>query len=340
MTTAFVTGASGFIGGHLVERLVRQGVNTRCLVRSTSNTGDLPTDDIQLVRGDICRPETLVAGICGADVVYHLAGVAAAFTKKHMRRVNVCGTYHVVRQCALQPKPPVLVLVSSVSAAGTARRGAVRTEQDPPCPVSQYGRSKRAAERIAEQFAGHVPTTIVRPGIVFGPRDRDVLKTYELIARIGVHPLPGYLFDPPLSLIHVSDLVHLLMAAADRGSRIAPTRKKARQFDCGYYFAVADEHPSYLELGTRVAKAIGRRWVYPLRIPEPMMWLSGFGSELVSRIRGKPDIFNLDKVREAMAGSWACSSDLARVELGWSPAGSLDQRLSETAQWYRQSNWL
>jgi nucleoside-diphosphate-sugar epimerase len=230
--------------------------------------------------------------------------------------------------------------VSSISAAGTARRGELRSEKDPPAPISNYGRSKRAGERVAEQFAGHVPTTVVRPGIVFGPRDQYLFKTYQPIARFGVHPVPGYLDDPPLSIIHVCDLVDLLVAAADRGSRIAPSRKAARKFDCGYYYAAADEHPSYLELGTRIAKAVGRRRLYPLRLPEPIMWLSGLGSEWMSRIRGKPDIFNVDKVREAMAGSWACSSELARRELGWSPAGSLDQRLRETADWYRQHNWL
>jgi nucleoside-diphosphate-sugar epimerase len=233
-----------------------------------------------------------------------------------------------------------LIVVSSVSAAGTARCGQVRTEKDPPAPISHYGRSKRAGERVVEQFAGHVPATIVRPGIVFGPRDRLVFKTFEPIARFAVHPVPGYLADPPLSIIHVLDLADLVIAAANRGTRIVATKKKARDFEKGYYFAVADEHPSYLELGKRITKAVGRRRVYPFRLPEPMMWLSGLGSELISRLRGKPDIFNVDKVREAFAGSWACSSELAQQDLDWSTAGSLDERLAETADWYRRHNWL
>jgi nucleoside-diphosphate-sugar epimerase len=191
MTTAFVTGASGFIGGHLVEQLVRHGVRTRWLARSTSNTEDLPDEGVELVYGDICHAESLAAGIAGADVVYHLAGLTAAFTKEDLQRVNVVGNYNVARTCALQPRPPILIVVSSVSAAGTARCGQVRTEKDPPAPISHYGRSKRAGERVVEQFAGYVPATIVRPGIVFGPRDRLVFKTFEPIARFAVHPVPG-----------------------------------------------------------------------------------------------------------------------------------------------------
>lgn len=340
MTIAFVTGASGFIGSHLVEQLVRQGVRTRCLVRSTSSTDGLPRDHVEFVYGDICQAESLSAGIVGADVVYHLAGLTAAFKNEDLRRVNVLGTYNVARLCALQPNPPILIAVSSISASGTARRDQVRTERDPPAPISAYGKSKRAGERIVEQFAGHVPATIVRPGIVFGPRDRYLFKTFEPIARFAVHPVPGYVQDPPLSFIHARDLVDLFIAAANHGARVVPTRKKAGAFDAGYYFAVTDEHPSYLELGKRIAKAVGRRRVYPLRNPEPIIWLAGLGSELISRVRGKPDIFNVDKVREAFAGSWACSSGLAQQELGWSPAASLDQRLAETADWYQRHNWL
>jgi nucleoside-diphosphate-sugar epimerase len=315
-------------------------VRTRCLVRSASNTDGLPVDQVELVHGDIGRPETLAAGIGGADFVYHLAGRTAALNKEDLRRINVLGTYNVARQCARQSKPPTLIAVSSISAAGTAKQGCVRTERDPPAPISNYGRSKRAGERVVEQFAGHVPATIVRPGIVFGPRDRYVFKAFELIARLAFHPVPGYLADPPLSIIHASDLVDLLIAAAERGSRIVPTRKKARTYHRGYYSAVMDEHPSYLELGNRIAKAVGRSWVYPCRIPEPMMWLCGLGNELISHVRGKPDIFNVDKVREAFSGSWAYSPNLAQQELGWSPTASLDQRLCETIDWYRRHNWL
>jgi nucleoside-diphosphate-sugar epimerase len=340
MTTAFVTGASGFIGSHLVESLLAREVRVRCLVRTTSNRDHLPPGRVEFVEGDLSRPETLAEGMEGADVVYHLAGLVRTFSTKDLNRINVQGTYQVARQCALQKKPPVLIVTSSIAAAGPARRTEPRRETDPPAPISNYGHSKRAAEKAAARFADRVPTTIVRPGIVFGPRDRDVFKTFAPIARFRVHSIPGYLDDPPLSLIHVSDLVEVMIGAAQRGSRVAGGPEAAGKFDRGYYFACAAEHPSYLELGSRIAKAFGCRWVYPLRIPEPMLWLAAVGNEVISRFRGVPDIFGLDKVREATAGSWACSGELARRELGCSPRRSLDERLRETADWYCEHDWL
>ena len=340
MTTAFVTGASGFIGGHLVEALVARGVHVRCLVRATSNTEHLPLDRVDVLEGDLACPETLADGIRGADVVYHLAGLTSASSWTNLQRINVLGTFEVARQCSLADDPPVLMITSSIAAAGPAHRAAPRQETDPPAPVSNYGRSKRGAEKMAAQFADRVPITIVRPGIVFGPRDRDVLKTFEPIARFGVHSVPGCLDDPPLSLIYVSDLVEILMAAADRGTRLPHGKKAAGKFVQGYYFACAEEHPSYSDLGLRISRAVGRPRVCRVRIPEPLVWLAAMGSEALSRARGKPDIFGLDKVREATAGSWACSGERARREFELTPPRSLDERLRETADWYREHHWL
>ena len=340
MTTVLVTGASGFIGGHLIESLLARNVRVRCLVRSTSQTDHLPHGRIEFVHGDVTRPETLAAGIDGTDVVYHLAGLTCAFSTADLKRVNVQGTYQVARQCALQKKPPVLIVTSSIAATGPARRTVPRRETDRPAPVSHYGRSKLGGERAAARFADRVPTTIVRPAIVFGPRDHDLLKAFIPIADFGVHSIPGLLDAPPLSLIHVSDLVELLIAVADRGSRLAGGPESAGRYDRGYYFACADEHPSYVELGSIIAKVLGRPRVCLMRVPEPILWLAAIANEGMSRFRGVPDVFGLDKIREATAGSWACSGDLARRELGWTPRRSLDERLRETAQWYRENHWL
>jgi nucleoside-diphosphate-sugar epimerase len=339
MTTAFVTGASGFIGGHLVAELVRRGMRARCLVRPTSRVDDLPTAGVEFVRGSVESTDVLSEGLRGAAVVFHLAGLVSAFAARDFQRVNVLGTQHVLRACAAQPNPPVLVLVSSIAAAGTARRGRLRLETDLPVPISHYGRSKRAAERVAERYAQRVPTTVVRPGIVFGPRDRSVLPVFKSIARLRVHAIPGYQ-KVPLSLIHVSDLVDLLIAAASRGQRLAFTDRMPRELVGGYYTGCDAEHPSYLDLGMRIARVLGRPHVYWMRYPEWSLWLAALASEAAARVRGEPDIFNLDKIREATAGCWAFSNELARRDLNWQPQRSLDERLGETADWYRQHDWL
>lgn len=340
MSTVFVTGASGFIGGHLVSALVERGDRVRCLVRANSRIEHLPQLDVELVTGDVRQTEVLQRAVRGVDVVYHVAGLSQAFSANDFCEINVGGTRHVLQACADQPHPPVAVYVSSVSAAGAARRSCVRRETDPPAPISHYGRSKREAERVAESFAPRVPITVVRPGIVFGPRGVNSFKTFELIARLGMHAVPGCLDTPPLSFIYVTDLVDTLIAAADRGSRLDVKSPRSGVFEHGYYFACDAEYLSYLEFGFRIARAVGRRRLYIMRMPELFVWLAASLSEMVARVNGRPDIFGFDKVREATAGSWACSGERARRELDCVPRCSLDERLCETAQWYRENHWL
>src|SRR5581483_5661701 len=121
-----------------------------------------------------------------------------AFRRGDFFEVNERGTRFVAEACAAQTFPPRLVLVSSVAAAGPAPRGQVRTEADPPAPVSHYGRSKLAGERAAAKFAASVPITIVRPGVVFGPRDTGFVQVLRSLRKFRCHLSPGF-FPPALS---------------------------------------------------------------------------------------------------------------------------------------------
>jgi len=338
MSRAFVTGASGFIGSHLVSALVSRGDEVRCLVRPTSQVAHLNQLGVELVLGDLSKPEDLREPIAGADAVYHLGGVTCALRKADLMRVNGNGTRCVAQACAAQDRPPVLILVSSLSAAGTSWRGRSRTEWDPPRPISNYGRSKRAGERAGEAVADRVPTTIIRPGIVFGPRDRDVLSIFLTVAKAGVHVIPGFRRQP-VSLIHVCDLVEIILRAADGGTRIGRPGGNDNH-PPGYYFACDGEHPSYAELGKLVGRAVGRDTVMLIHFPEPMLWIAAAGNELTARLRGRPDVFNFDKIREATAGDWRCCPEAVLAELQFSPPESLAVRLFQTAQWYRREGWL
>jgi nucleoside-diphosphate-sugar epimerase len=217
--TAFITGASGFIGRHLTGHLATSGWRVRCLVREASIVRPLRQAGAELVRGDVTQPDRLVEAIAGADVVFHVAGVTAALRRADYMRINGDGTWNVARACAAQSQPPTLVVVSSLAAAGPTGAGRIRTEADPPAPVSDYGRSKRAGELAAEAWAHCVPTTILRPGIVFGEWNRELLPMFRAIDTVGVHVVPTF-SPPPLSYIHVADFVRLTMTAAEHGTRV------------------------------------------------------------------------------------------------------------------------
>ena len=340
MATVLVTGASGFIGGHLVEALVARGDRVRCLVRPTSNLELLRTLDVELVHGDLAQNCDLHMAAQGTDVVYHLAAMSRALRSSQMMRVNAEGTYQLVQACAAQDKPPVLILISSLAAAGTARQGKLRVEADRAVPISNYGRAKRAGELAAEALASRVPTTILRPGIVFGERGRDILPMFRAIARHEVHVIPRF-SATPLSLIHVADLVQIALLAAERGLRLAQIDEQNGSAGQGYYFVCDAQQPTYAQLGSLIAGTMHlRSSVLMMYLPEPILWLSAGISEIIAHLRKQPSVYNFDKIREATAGAWLCSPEAVRRQLGFSPPYSLAERLDQTTRWYRDHKWF
>jgi nucleoside-diphosphate-sugar epimerase len=335
--SVLVTGASGFIGQHLVRRLIERGDRVSCLVRAMSRLDELRSSGAQLIVGDATDRAGIERALAEsqAGVVFHLAGLVKTVRPADFARVNAGGVESVAAACANRAERPVLIVVSSLAAAGPCAADQPRVESDSPAPVSAYGRSKLAGELAAARHAGEMEITIVRPPIVFGPGDRGVLEMFRPIARNGVHVVPGQQ-EQRISLIHVADLVALLLLAAGKGERLRPNGTPGQ----GIYFIAAQEDPTYAELGQAMARALGRNRAIVVRLPGPLMRLIGLCGDALGRMRQCPGWVNSDKMAEALAGSWTCSSAKARGQLGWSPAATLADRLRETAQWYRQAGWL
>lgn len=338
MAHALITGASGFIGWHLARNLLARGDRVRGLVRSTSQVQQLAGLDLEMFQADVTHPESLASAMRGVDVVYHLAGLVKAFSLAEFLRVNEAGTRNVAQACANQPNPPVMVLVSSLAAAGPSPADRPRNENDPAAPVSNYGLSKRAGELAAEAFSNRIPLCVLRPPIVFGEYDVSMSYLFRPIWRRRIHAVPG--FRPrECSLIHAADLSEAMARIADRGQRVPPC-KQGGAASQGYYYAADPARPTLTELGELIGRALGLARVHILRAPEFVGWCVGACSELVGRMRGRPSMLNRDKIREATAGSWTCSARRAREELGFEVARPLEERLRQTADWYRDQNWL
>ena len=340
MSRVLVTGASGFVGFHLAEALIARSDEVTALVRKTSQVDRLKSLGVPLAYGDVTDPESLPGALAGKSIVYHVAGLTRTLRVKQLYEVNEQGLRNVAQACADQATPPVLVLISSLAAAGPSPQGRLRVEADPPRPVSHYGRSKRAGEKAAEEFADRLAITIVRPPIVFGEGGGASYQMFKAVAQWGIHPVPGYR-SRQFSVIHAADLAHALILAAQRGSRLPPAARGETDSNTpGYYFAACGEHPTYGQLGRMIGRALGRSRTLAIPLGHLPVQLAGGVGELIGRIRGRQVIVNLDKAREATAGAWACSAEKARHELGFAVDVPLFERLRQSAEWYRREGWL
>ena len=316
-----------------------RGDEVVCLVRRTSHVEHLRPLGVQFREGDVTDLESMRRAVAGMQTVYHVAGCTMTLQTADFYRINTGGMGHVAQACAEQQQPPVLVIVSSLAAAGPAPRQTPRVESDRPVQVSEYGRSKRLGELAAQRLADSVPITIVRPPIVFGERDRVGLDMFRSVARVGVHLIPG-VARHRFSLIHAADLAQLLILAADHGHRLPSSEYPETTVGEGTYFAACEVNPTYMELGRMIGKVLGRRRVLTLHTTTPLVWMIAAAGDLAGHLLGHPMFLNLDKAWEVTAGSWTCSPRAAVEGLGFSVAAPLESRLAQTAQWFRQEKWL
>ncbi|HZZ28925.1 MAG TPA: NAD-dependent epimerase/dehydratase family protein [Pirellulales bacterium] len=339
MTRVLVTGANGFIGGQLVSALLSRGDDVRCLIHNSSTAESLQKLGAKVTVGDVTVAETLPAAIDGVEIVYHLAGLTKAFGLEAFCRVNQAGVRNLIEGCLRRTTPPVLVLVSSLAAAGPMSTGnQLRTERDLPQPISHYGLSKRAGELVAESHAANLPITIVRPPIVLGPGDHIGVAMFRGIRRMRSFVMLG--LGRRFSVVHVADLATGLMAAAARGERLPAQTHLDGSSGRGYYFIADDQHPTIAELARIIARSINcpRAWAIPL--PLATTWPLGAVGELIGHITRRPRYLNWDRAREITGDHWTCSPEKARRELGFAPAASLTERIQQTTRWYRKHGWL
>lgn len=315
-----ITGATGFIGSHLTEALLQDGWKVIAAVRRQSRLEWLKRQPVEIREVDPHQERSWSSAICDVDVVFHLAGAVAGPLSRLMK-ANGEMSRALSLACSKVETPPVLILVSSLSAAGPSARNQPRSPTLPPTPVSCYGRSKLSGEMAVLEVADRVPTTILRPGIVFGPRDTELVQILRPIHYLRINPLAGF-HDPQVSFVHVADLVEAIKLAYHRGKRCAqmPTE--------GIYFVADPEPMSFLELGMLAAREMDLR-VIPIRIPISLLRMVAGANALIARLFGKYPTLNADKIREAAQPAWIGDVRPTMEDLQWSPSAPLRDRLTE-----------
>lgn len=323
-----VTGATGFLGSHIAEQLARQGRAVRVLVRHTSDRSFLRGFEVEEALGDVTQPDTLPAAVEGVEAIVHAAGLTKARSAAEFNAVNAGGTANLL--AALDPARPLrrFVLISSLGAHGPSEDGRPRPLDASPAPVTAYGRSKLRAEKLLRSWtADGAAATIIRPPVIYGPRDRELLPFFHL-ARWRLAPLLGGGTNA-VSCVYVEDAARAAVLAATAGDD-APSAT--------YTLDDGAVH-TWRDLLTAVEQAVGRK---ALRIPSPPWAFAAAAlvTELYGRLRRRAVIFTRDKVVEMRQRYWVCSHEEISRDLGWEPRVGLSEGTALTAAWYRQHGWL
>ena len=300
--TALVTGSNGFIGSHLVEKLADEGFDVRCMLRKTSDQRWINGVTKNCVYADFTDFETLKEAVEGADEIYHLGGTVRTVHSRKFYEINSLGTHNIAEAVRrFNPNISRFVYVSSQAAWGPSGNG----------PVSHYGKSKRDGEKWVKGTPGW---SIVRPGAVYGPRDRDFLQVFKMATKgVFLKPCGAGL----LSFIHVDDCVS--------GIINAPPNKETFLCDGRSY--------RWEQVASALSNAVGRR-VRCIYVPGVLLKAFGAAGTAAGMISGCPAVVNADKAREMLAGDWVIPGPYRKVRY------DLSEGFRDTFEWYKRNGWL
>ena len=307
-----VTGATGFIGRHLVVALADAGWRVRLLLRREPDDTAWQRLRPEVVAGSLADSAALERLVEGADAVVHGAGLIKAARRTQYFGVNRDGAMHVAEAARRHAPHAHFLLVSSLAA------------REPQ--LSDYAASKRAGEDAVLARLGE-RATVLRPPAVYGPGDRETLLFFQL-ARRRIVPLLGAP-DARAALIHVHDLVRLITVLIGTEAR-------------GATVAAADERPAGYDWRTLLgaaADAVGNRRHRFVHAPQPLLGaLAALGD--VAKSFGSASMLSSQKLRELRHADWSVAdAELARPAV-WAPRFSLAAGFADAVAWYRAAGWL
>ncbi len=315
-----VTGATGFIGHHVCRELLERGHQVRALVRPTSNPLGESLANVETVLGDVTVPESLTKAVEGVEAVIHLAGVKQAGQVSLYHRVNTSGTRHMAE--AVAGKVKHFVYMSTISAQGPSPVQTPHIDACNEAPINDYAMSKLEAERALAKI--DVPATVLRPCVVYGPGDSDMLAWARLMRRRLAPLVP----DLAMSFIHVEDLARACVDIVEKDN-----------VKFGPYF-LSDGHPITMSAFVdQLERLCAHRSV--LRLPLSSRLLAAVipALERIAALSGVGP-FTVRRLHQLSASGWACLPNRAHEDWGFEPKRTLIEALPEVFQWYRDHGWI
>jgi nucleoside-diphosphate-sugar epimerase len=323
-----ITGATGFVGSHLAEACAARGVPVRALVRAGSDTALLESQHATLVRGDVTDAAAVRKAVQGVDVVLHCAAKVGDWGPvEDYRAVNVEALRGLLEACRGQPLKRFVHFSSLGVYAARHHYGTDETEPLPRHHVDGYTQTKVEAEELALRYHREhgVPVVVLRPGFVYGPRDRTVLpKLMDNLRRRKVNYISGG--RRALNTIYIGNLVEAAFLAAEKPEAV------------GQIYNLTDgETVSKRRFIEAISDGLGLPRPNPVSVPLWLARIIAWWQEGRARRRHSPKPPRLTQGRLKFMGlNLDFSIDKARRELGYRPRFSFDEGMKETLAWYRQ----
>jgi nucleoside-diphosphate-sugar epimerase len=314
MPHAVVTGATGFVGSHLADLLLERGWRVTAALRASSRPRWLEGKAVERVDVDFSRPLALPA----CDAVFHVAGVIRADRWEDY----LAGNRDAAVRAIEGTRASRFVHVSTLAVTGP---GEGVDETTPCAPISLYGKSKWEGEQEVWKRRDRVPVTVIRPPVVYGPRDTGLYDMYRTVAA-GLRPEIGD--RKVVSLVHVRDLVEGILRAAE-----------AREGENEVFLLANREAWTVSDLLDLIQKGLGKRAVR-VRVPDRVVRFLGAVVEDGAKLAGKRSMFGRDKALEMTQRAWSCSAEKARSRLGWEARVPVRRGMEETLAWYRTEGLL
>ena len=330
MKKILITGASGFIGGFLVEEALRRKYKVFAGIRSTSSRNYLTHPDIKFLNADLSDKNVLLDKLKiydKFDYVIHNAGITKALKKKDFDKVNLQNTKNLIE--ALKETngiPDKFIYISSLEAYGPGNKDTLEPikESDEAKPISKYGESKLKAEKYIKSLE-NFPYLVFRPTGVYGPREKDYFLLYKSI-KLGIETYIGT-SEQHITFIYVKDLTRLIFDAIE-----STVSNKS-------YFTTDLKQYTAKEFNQIVKEELNKRTI---RIIFPKLFVKtiAYINEKVYSVFKKVPTLNTEKYKIISCKNWLCDSNNTSVDFGFVPKYDLGKGINESIDWYKKEKLL
>lgn len=331
MEKILITGASGFIGSHIVEEALQQGYDVWAAVRRSSSREFLQDERIHFIELNLSSQQQLGEQLRSVtfDYVVHAAGATKCLHADDFFRINTEGTKNLVRALLAVGMPlKRFVFISSLSIMGAIREQQPYQEirdTDTPQPNTAYGRSKLEAERFLDGLCGF-PYVILRPTGVYGPREKDYFLQVKSI-KGHVDFAVGFKRQD-ITFVYVTDVVQAVFLAMEKGQT-------------GHRYILSDgEVYQSATFSDYVHEELGRPWWIRITAPVWVLRIVTFCGEYWGRWTKKMTALNNDKFNILKQRNWRCDIEPARRELGYEPKVKLQEGVRRSIAWYKENKWI